>query len=315
MAMPAIPIKRVGRCVADMLANGRGEVGAVFERSFYITMDGAWACLLPPRGGIGPLNAVLSAPVPQVLMQQLRVGQPVVVSDGVIAIGTLRCDFTDAKIWEPPAPQSWNATELARGLAALDALLARRATPREGFASLLTNNAAPEGAVAAATRGPMQRWQRALTHAIAEARMDVDDIEDPQSLLGLGPGLTPSGDDAIGGALIALHALECGALRDALWRRIKPAAATSTSQISFAHLQAAAKGLGHEALHATLNSLLRGAAQNLESDIASIDAIGHTSGWDALAGCVTALKAWLGARTPAVSDNLSERLRAAVVGS
>jgi hypothetical protein len=313
--MPAIPIIRMGRCAAEMLTGSRGEVGAVFERSFYITMDGAWACLLPPRGGIGPLNAVLSASVPQIVMQQVRVGQPVVVSGGVIAIGALRCDFTGAEIWEPPTPQSWNAADLARGLAALEALLARGATPREGFASLLTKNAAAEGAVAAAARGPMQRWQHALTHAIAEARMEVDDVGDPQLLLGLGPGLTPSGDDAIGGALIALHVLGCGALRDALWLRIKPAAATSTSDISFAHLQAAAKGLGHEALHATLNSLLRGAAQNLESEIAAIDAIGHTSGWDALVGCVMALKAWLGARAPAVFDNISERLRAAVVGS
>lgn len=311
---PAIPIMRMGRCAAEMLTGRRGAIGAVFERSFYITIDGAWACLLPPRGGIGPLNAVLSAPVPQVAMQQLRVGQPIVVSDGLIAIGHLRCDFTGAEIWEPPAPQSWNAADLARGLTALDALLGRCATPREGFASLLVTNAPPEGAVAVAARGPMRRWQHALTHAIAEARMEVDDIDDPQSLLGLGPGLTPSGDDAIGGALIALHVLGCGALRDALWLRIEPAATTSTSDISFAHLQAAAKGLGHEALHATLNALLRGATQNLESDIAAIDAIGHTSGWDALVGCVMALKAWLGARAPAVSDNLSERLRAAVAG-
>ncbi|MFX8976555.1 DUF2877 domain-containing protein, partial [Acinetobacter baumannii] len=40
------------------------------------------------------------------------------------------------------------------------------------------------------------------------------------NLIGLGPGLTPSGDDLVGGALIALAELDLPNIRDVLWSTI-----------------------------------------------------------------------------------------------
>ena len=73
-------------------------------------------------------------------------------------------------------------------------------------------------------------------------------------LMGLGPGLTPSGDDILGGILIALHCLgrldQAGILWDAIGRE-----AHRTNRISQAHLYAAAHGMGAEVLHGWIHAL------------------------------------------------------------
>ena len=94
-----------------------------------------------------------------------------------------------------------------------------------------------------------------------------------EKLIGLGPGLTPSGDDYFGGMLIALRLLGRGGQADALWRWLEPRLESRTSAISAAHLRAAAQGEGHEALH-----------EALHGDATRLDSVGHCSGWDALAG-------------------------------
>ena len=110
-------------------------------------------------------------------------------------------------------------------------------------------------------------------------------------LIGLGPGLTPSGDDLLGGALVALHLLGRIDLRDALWQKVREPALADANAISRAHLTAAAQGLGGAALHAVLNDVLTGTTAALPRRLAAVEAIGHTSGWDALAGAVLVLRA------------------------
>src|SRR5207249_3852165 len=76
-----------------------------------------------------------------------------------------------------------------------------------------------------------------------------------EQLVGLGTGLTPSGDDALAGALITLNELGLTAAADALADFILPLARVRTNKISFAHLAAAAEGEGTETLHDTLAAL------------------------------------------------------------
>src|SRR5262249_14736230 len=69
------------------------------------------------------------------------------------------------------------------------------------------------------------------------------------ALIGLGPGLTPAGDDFVGGAMIALRAAGNVPLAERIAAWALPLAATNTNRISRAHLECAAQGEGHEALH------------------------------------------------------------------
>jgi hypothetical protein len=103
-------------------------------------------------------------------------------------------------------------------------------------------------------------------------------------LIGLGPGLTPAGDDFVGGAMIALRAFGHAADADRIAAWALPLAAANTSRISRAHLACAAAGEGHEALHAYLHSFEK-------KHLQALGRIGHTSGLDAAAGALRALSA------------------------
>jgi Protein of unknown function (DUF2877) len=119
-------------------------------------------------------------------------------------------------------------------------------------------------------------------HAIAHAAIE---------LIGLGPGLTPSGDDFVGGLLIALRASGHGAVADALWNGIAHSLADRTSPLSAAHLRAAAEGHGAEAVHVALVDVLNRDTLDFSLHLAALDRIGHCSGWDAMAGVAVALTA------------------------
>jgi hypothetical protein len=103
-------------------------------------------------------------------------------------------------------------------------------------------------------------------------------------LIGLGPGLTPSGDDALAGAMIALHTFSQAALAARLAAWALPRAAAGTGKISCAHLAAAAEGEGAGALHDVLAALSSPDAASLATCLDDVARIGHCSGWDALAG-------------------------------
>jgi hypothetical protein len=106
----------------------------------------------------------------------------------------------------------------------------------------------------------------------------------------MGPGLTPAGDDLIGGALVTLRMLRRHAVASRLGTWALRHAEDGTSRISRAHLACAARGQGGAALHELLHAALCG-RRNLVAELARIDAVGHTSGWDAAAGAVLALRA------------------------
>ena len=116
----------------------------------------------------------------------------------------------------------------------------------------------------------------------------------PDGLIGLGSGLTPAGDDFVGGAMIALRVAGRNAGDAALADRIAawalPLAETNTGKISRAHLRCAAAGEGHEALHQLLNAL-HSRAKSRQA-LKKLSLIGHTSGLDAAAGALHALKLW-----------------------
>ena len=144
--------------------------------------------------------------------------------------------------------------------------------PDEGLGCLL---AGQYNALATHAQPALEALEEWLRHGLA--------VPNPAAaLIGLGPGLTPSGDDYLGGMLIALHALARDAQAGALWRWLQPRLAAATSAISAAHLAAAAEGEGHEALH----QVLQGTAPP-----SALDAVGHCSGWDALAGAAAVLRA------------------------
>jgi hypothetical protein len=110
-----------------------------------------------------------------------------------------------------------------------------------------------------------------------------------RGLIGLGPGLTPSGDDFLGGVLVTLRQVGRHETAHRLAAEVLAAALRGTHPISRAHLAAAADGMGAAPLHSALASLCGPDTPRMEEALSAIDAIGHSSGWDALAGAAYTL--------------------------
>ena len=116
-----------------------------------------------------------------------------------------------------------------------------------------------------------------------------------RDLVGLGPGLTPSGDDFLGGLLFAARSLKTAYPQDFNWEGepvmdLVDWASTQTHLISHAILRDHAFGHGPEPLHDVVTSLLKGQDLGLTIEGAErLLGIGDTSGWDILAGMLTGM--------------------------
>ena len=121
-------------------------------------------------------------------------------------------------------------------------------------------------------------------------------ISEAHDLIGLGPGLTPSGDDFTGGLLFAAWhlgraypSLELMCDAGAVGRLIGTSA-SRTNRISHAFLTDFAEGQGPGSLHDLMDSLLTGQGPSeTMTHIRQVAGIGHTSGRDMLAGLFTGL--------------------------
>jgi hypothetical protein len=127
-------------------------------------------------------------------------------------------------------------------------------------------------------------------------------------LLGLGPGLTPSGDDFLAGVLALLHAIGLSDQRGRLWRVLVPALPLATGAISRVHLECAAEGRLAARQHLILNALLDGDPYALETALGLLAADSHTSSWDGLAGMVVALRAVLARNRPLAERDSCKRV-------
>jgi hypothetical protein len=238
-----------GRVALDA-ARGEGEVRAVFRRSCYVRFANRYVCLGDASLGRGPLNALVDAFAPPAVGQRLSLS------------------VADATLWSP-APLPATASPDVRPLREA----AKQRVPHEGLGGLIVDAHNVLSGHAQPALEAIDRW------LVGNA---LDD--EAQALIGLGPGLTPSGDDYLGGVLIALHQFGRQPQAQSLWRWLKPRLAR-TSDISAAHLDAAAGGEGHEALHRCIEALCVLAA-DWDATLTALDGVGHCSGWDSLAGVV-----------------------------
>jgi hypothetical protein len=140
--------------------------------------------------------------------------------------------------------------------------------------------AGPAGARAVLPRSILAGLEDAITSDDAEATAAA-----AAAIAGLGPGLTPSGDDVLIG-LLATHAWAeaAGFAGDpALRRAVVDAAAPRTTRLAAQLLAAAADGCVTAPLTNLLASVYR-RGRRRAPDVAAVLAIGGTSGADMLMG-------------------------------
>jgi len=175
------------------------------------------------------------------------------------------------------------AAAVAQNLHSLEHAVAAR-NFRDGLGGALTGEDSP---LLRHARPALQAFDRWLDSTAAPVPPAVHE------LLGLGPGLTPSGDDCLAGALVALQAIGKAEAAGRLWDSLRGAAGGRTHAISRAHLAAAAAGEAHEALHLCIEQLFGEGDAQWHGALACLQGVGHCSGWDGLAGAAAVARSVL----------------------
>ncbi|MBG9390048.1 oxamate carbamoyltransferase subunit AllH family protein [Caenimonas aquaedulcis] len=271
--MKTLTVVEAGRGTHEALSRGRGTVCAVFRRSVYLHLPGdRHVCLGDGTVGRGPINGIVAEGAE---LHALRQGDRV------------RVNSRDAMHWLPRVRSAAPVAGALRGNLRSLRNAAALGVPRDGLGSRLAGAASPFLQQADAALDAFDAWLRSPVRAFPDAAV---------GLLGWGPGLTPSGDDYLAGALVALRAMGCDATAERLWDALRDAAATRTHAISRAHLVAAAGGEAHETLHDCLEQLLGGDEPRWDEPLARLSRAGHCSGWDALAGAAAAVRAMVASK-------------------
>ncbi|NLH79218.1 MAG: DUF2877 domain-containing protein [Phyllobacteriaceae bacterium] len=290
------PATTIGAAAARILEQrGRGRVIAVFARSFYLEFAAGLVCVGPTDFGPGPMHLLVDVDEPGEAAEGVALGDPAAVGGDRLRVGGAGFDFAGLAPWRAPRPGPPSRRALARGLELLAVAVERRSPVGLGVLvgglcrgeTLSGGSLDPLLAPAADPIAAFTAW------AGAGGR---DPVPDASRLVGLGPGLTPSGDDFLAGFLVALRRLGRGGIADAAARIVVPLAATATNSIAAAHLAHAAEGETAARFVDLFDRIAAG--DDAAAFLDRVAAVGHTSGWDGLAGMVAAGVAVLGRSAP-----------------
>lgn len=309
-----------------LLARGpRGLVLSVHRRTVNLRLGAHVVVIGAAGGGNGPMTALLAdALLPGDL--GWSPGDPVAVVGPLLAAprgGAVRWD--EAAPWEPPPPpearaplrpaRDWLAAALERcaarkreavaapavlrllGVAGGEAGAPARGFVRAAAAALESGAALLLDALRRAEEGGAEGGDGARRAALPQGL-----VEAVRSLVGVGSGLTPAGDDLLAGTLLTLrragHPLApalAGALRPAL-------AAGRTGWLSAHFLRWAAAGVGNERALALVDALLGGSwPASGPPALEDLLAWGASSGSDFAAGVLLALDVLAGSREAAAT--------------
>lgn len=273
---------------------GDATVFASFERSFYLQAGNALIAVVAEDLHDGPLNIKAASAAPLTLDLGIEAGQRWRLSpDHLERSDGLVISLGGATVWRPPEPHlPIDRRALAAGLDALQDCLDTVSLPKEGLVRLTISGGPPTNAVEQAAAPAIGRLT-ALLKASFQKR-PLGNADDIAGLLGLGPGLTPSGDDLLSGVLIACRHLGADRLAGELAHHLLAEAGHRTTAVSQGHLQAAARGYGAAPLHDLLLAVSARSQRGLRQTLDAAAKIGHSSGFDALGGILLTLRCYLG---------------------
>jgi len=260
-------------------------VVAALSRSLYLDVGGEIVWLGPP-GSILHTRAIVVHDPPN-----LDAGARIETS----------FDLREARQWRPHTLDSrLDPTILARASRRLVEGVDRLGRP-DGFGALLVGRRPAFPLDHAADRA--RRFLESCARGDAASAATIG-----ERLLGLGPGLTPAGDDLVGGAFFARRFTVRGFTgwgaptappippRRAFvddWKNaavvIRARARERTHPISATLLGDLLDGCGHAPLHDLALALARDDAAGALDAAARLVRIGHSSGWDMLTGVLGAL--------------------------
>lgn len=226
-----------------------GRVVGVFPSAVYVAADGQAVALVTADALRLPCSLAVAATAAQRPFRGVTPGSTAVVGGGRVQVGGV--EVYAARWWQPARPRPIRP----------DDGVAQRV---EAVLALLPPLPAPAGPALAS-----------LTRALLEGRRE-DAGRAAVALVGLGPGLTPDGDDALAALLLTLSFSPAAGLGRALAAAVTDRLARSTTTLSATLIRHAADGDGLREV-VDLVDAVTGQADP-ERAVVRLLTVGHSSG-------------------------------------
>ena len=218
----------------------------------------------------------------EVFPDHLNLRSPISVSAHQLSLGDLIIRIADAKLWSPRP--DWERLHAKRDDLASQLKESQIVNylKRRGFDCLRLNHR-----VMPIFQSPVSNLSAALVRADISAALRIT-----SRLAGLGIGLTPAGDDFIMGTIYAVWIIHPPEIASVLVQKIASTAVPLTTSLSAAWLRSAGRGEAGILWHEFIDALISGEAATIQLRTTKLLSVGHTSGFDTLAGFFDALTCW-----------------------
>ncbi|WP_103106659.1 DUF2877 domain-containing protein [Brevibacillus reuszeri] len=264
-----------------------GKVHSIFERTINLQCDqnNELYTIACDQLDNGPNTLVLD--VKRFHETGLEVGDRVLSQGQTLQIGNkIEIAATQAKEWEctlPPYPSNIETLKV-------DIAFMKEYIAAHGKCGGMKRNSRPSTPFEAEMSNMLLQRSGLLREALAAGKSEVA-VQHALGLVGLGPGLTPSGDDFLVGLFsianmqgtpyyLSCHFLEEIALK----------AKQLTNEISYMMVKKAASGQVRESVVSLLQALSKGTVEELLGALEKVLAIGSSSGTDMALGLVCGLE-------------------------
>lgn len=272
------PAVTIGRCaLANLHAGSTGRVIGVTSRGVFVQLAPSRVIFLTAERWRGPLTINVARAV------ACATGDDVRLAPTRLIFPAFEVDLSAAAVWQPRAPAPVRSgLEQRETLKQIASAVIRRRPP-DGFGRLLPHLLdLPE-------KQRLSAGEAALLARLTQLRDSMQQRDFDQAapviegLLGVGRGLTPSGDDVIIGLMLMLTT----SLKAAAARLVTEAYQRTTT-ISANLIECAADGEADERLINVIEGIVAGRPSPDEC-AAGVLEWGSSSGMDALAGMAIAL--------------------------
>jgi Protein of unknown function (DUF2877) len=277
-----------------------GTVHSIFNKATNITFDETMLALLSDELPRMPHSVRLRSDVTDKLFLNLKPGMEVCVCNDELVIPDCNFSFHLAytPLWEPRPDvnsYSWSRETVAQHTRLLTRFLAKK-QHQDGLAPLVEALFLEQSL----QETPLSRMAMPNLRLLAQAswQQNIAGIEEAtRGLAGLGPGLTPSGDDVLGGfaaimALLSTQLSTDSSSRKHIASKIAAVAKPRTTMLSGILLEFASRGEVSEQFGTLLLTLML-PAEEIETVLKAADhvlAFGACSGGDTLLGMLLGLR-------------------------
>jgi len=252
-----------------------------------INAEGQILSMVNPQIGNGPFSLVIDIHDFTSLFER---DSKIIVDAFSVFVGSLVIDVSEAEVWQPQL--DWEQIRadpkaVARYASTIQEILQQEA-PRDSIALFVIGQTTQSSM----NRLLLRKGQLGVeTMNGALQSLESSKLKQAARILaGLGPGLTPAGDDFLAGIMHALWALLPAEQARSVSTLMADVAIPRTASISANWLGAAARGEAGESWHDLFDAMLANQREQVEAAILHILPTGHTSGADTLAGFLQTLE-------------------------